>query len=214
MKTISLVVFIHLLSPLAHGVSPDPSELENLPRPALEAPKREVLSPSSDVPDWQIQWEYAQVLSYLGRHDDSVAMYDRLLAVRPELLKAKEELVEVLFWKGDFARADELLQSLPPPHSFDIALVEAHILTRKGKHKEAAIVLSDLVSSSPKDLKLRFFLSQSLLWSGDTPGSITELRKLVQDHPEDKQLRRHLARALTIAGRHKEAAKELASSLK
>jgi len=210
------VSILILIAPyVVYAEEPVTSEdMDALPKPAIEAPAKGEVEILGKIPDWIVRWEYAQVLSYLGRHHEAIAEYRVVLREQPDLLKAKEELVKVLFWKGDLSGAEEALRSLPASESSDLQLIKAHLLTRKGHHREATLLLQSLVERSPRDPKLRFFLSQSLLWGKDVPRAITELQLLTREHPQDKQLRRHLARALTIGGRHREAAKELAASLR
>ena len=81
---------------------------------AGEASRRSDTLPTAgqEIPDWMARWELARVLSYAGRHEESVTEYRKLLKERPDLPKARIELAKVLFWQKKAGEALAVLEGV------------------------------------------------------------------------------------------------------
>lgn len=176
-------------------------------KPAPEGPLQE-------IPDWKARWELARLLSYVKRYPESVAEYDKVLKEKPDLLEAKIELARVCSWKGDPARAFEIMNSIPleeVPEEMRVLMADLHVARKE--YAKADPIYRRHLERHPEDLRARLSLAELLSWTRRYPESLSQYEILLRARPEDHQVRRKYAFVLSWSGRHADAIVELRRTL-
>ena len=193
-----------LIPPSIQGESPSKPKLIKV------AP----VKPGEEIPDWVARWELAKVLSYMKRYDESVTEYEKLLKEKPDLVDAKVELANVLFWKGDDKAAIKTLEQIPPKDiTGETKVLMADLFVTQKDYGKAEPLYRAHLDSHPEDQAVRLKLAEMLSWQKKYDASLTEYRKILKARPDDIQVRRRYAFVLIWAGKHSEAASELKKTL-
>ncbi len=175
----------------------------------------EVTLEGKEITNNQARLEYARVLSYLKRYDESIHEYQLILQTDPGSTKARMEMAKVLFYQG---KVDEALQELSQVPSKDIDdatwILIADIYSKKKDYKKAENIYSQSLQKTPEDDKTRLKLAEILSWQKRYDESIYQYQALIGHHPNDIQLRRKYAQVLTWMGNDDEAAIEWEKTLK
>lgn len=170
--------------------------------------------PGEEIPDWLARWELAKVLSNVKRYDESILEYRKLLREKPELSKARVELANVFYWKGDREKALETLEKVPPKDVDEGGrLLMADIYVANKDYERAEPIYRAYVREHPKDVTVQLKLAEMLSWAGRYDESLNVYEKLLEMRPDDIQLRRKYAFVLIWAGRNEDAAGELKKTL-
>lgn len=170
---------------------------------------------TEEVPDWVARWELARALSYSKRYDESVAEYKKLLAERPDLLKAKAEMAKVLFWQGKKQEAASILESLETRQTDDESrLLLADLYVSRKAYKKAQPLYRAYLERHPGNHAVRIKLAEMLSWDKQYEASLKEYRQLLAALPDDIQIRRKYAFVLMWTKKYDEAAAELKKTLK
>jgi tetratricopeptide (TPR) repeat protein len=170
--------------------------------------------PLQEIPDWKARWELARLLSYVKRYQESVAEYEKVLKEKPDLLEAKIELARVHAWKGDQARAFEIMKSIPLeeiPEELRVLVADLHVARKE--YAKAEPIYRRHLERHPEDLKARLSLAELLSWTQRYPESLSQYEILLKARPEDRQVRRKYAFVLSWSGRHADAIVELRRTL-
>jgi tetratricopeptide (TPR) repeat protein len=172
------------------------------------------VTPGEEIPDWTARWELARVLSYVGKYDEAVTEYRKLLAEKPDLAEARIELANVFYWKGKKQEALEMLEGVSTKDldvNSRVLLADIHVA--QGKYREAEPLYRQYLDKHPEDLVVRLKLAEMLSWEKKYGPSLSEYEKILDAKPDDTQIRRRYAFVLIWAGRHQEAAAELRKTL-
>ncbi len=172
------------------------------------------VTPGEQIPDWAARWELARVLSYVGKYDEAVTEYRKLLAEKPDLAEARIELANVFYWEGKKQEALEMLEGVSTKDlDADSRVLIADIYVAQGKYGEAEPLYRQYLDKRPEDLVVRLKLAEMLSWEKKYGPSLSEYEKILEAKPDDTQIRRRYAFVLIWAGRHQEAAAELRKTL-
>lgn len=183
--------------------------------PTPSPPAQPTLGPGTgDIPEWQARWELARLLSYDKRYDDSLQEYRQVLAAKPDLVQAKVEMAQVLFWAGRGDEALAILKAAPREALDDPSrLTLADLLIAQKQYQPAEAILADYLARHPDDQAARLKLAELLSWVKRYDASLAEYRRLLADRPDDAQLRRKYAFVLIWAGQRDQAQAELRKTL-
>jgi tetratricopeptide (TPR) repeat protein len=117
--------------------------------------------------------------------------------------------------RGDYDGALASLEAAArtaPPHSPIIERardVGAEVLSRAGRHREAAVWLEDLLRDRPDSAGHWRRLARVLKAAGDRKGEIKAWRRVLELDPADYQAHKHLAAIFTASGHPSKAATHL-----
>ena len=158
-----------------------------------------------------INYMYAQVLTKLGRGDESKQYYERAIEVDPTFAQAALQLIDLYEAENEFAKAAAVLQPLiaEDPMNAEMQRRQAYLYLRAGEAEKARASLKALVEADPKDLRSMFYLAEAYNDLEQYTEADKLYRKLLEANPEDADVL--ASYALSQIGQHKfdEAAKTL-----
>lgn len=170
----------------------------------------------ADDSDIKTRLEYARVLSYTKKYDESIAEYQKVLKEDPNLTEAKIELAKVYYYQKNYPEALKSLSEVSgKDRTPDVELVMADIYMVEKDYPKAEEIYRRILDKVPgkKDF-IQLRLAEMLSWQKRYDDSLTIYRELIGSHPDDIQLRRKYAMVLLWAGHEEEAAAQLKSTLK
>lgn len=174
-----------------------------------------LIKPPPQITDTETRLEYARVLSYLKKYDESIEEYQKILKDNPNLTAAKIELAKVYYYQGNLDKALQLINELPKKDlTPEISLMIADTLLTKKNYDEAIEIYKKLLTQLPdkKDFIL-LRLAEIYSWQKKYPESLSIYEELLSRHPNDIQLQRKYAMVLIWSGKQKEAAEILKRTL-
>ncbi len=138
---------------------------------------------------------YAQVLTKLGRAEESRKYLERTVTLEPSFGPAIMQLIEFYEKEGNWQRAGEVLQPLveEDPLNLDLKRQQAVYFLRAGDATRAQAAFSSLVVTDPKDSRSQYFLAESLTDLERFPEADAIYRKLLLVTPDDPDLLSSLA---------------------
>lgn len=199
------------------GLFPEGAEAADrkVPAPAVGAPELKLDAGVEEIPDWLVRWELARALSYMKRYDEALEEYATLLKARPDLMEARIERANILYWQGKGQEALRELERLPARDlPQDSRLLMAEIYRSMKRYERSVPIYREHLSKRPDDQSVRLKLAETLSWMKDYPASLKEYEIILKARPSDIHVRRKYALVLTWAGRHADAARELRATLK
>ena len=183
--------------------------------PVIKTPLPSLAPIGEDIQDWQARWEFAHLLSYTKRYDESLGQYRKLLQEKPDLQKARIEMASVLSWAGKADEAVAVLRSVPQQDmDKDERLALADIFLAGKDYTAAEALLTEQLEISPNEDAARLKLAELLSWTKRYEASLKEYETLLTHRPDDVQVRRKYAYVLIWAGKRDQAIEELRKSLK
>jgi tetratricopeptide (TPR) repeat protein len=186
-----------------------------IPTPAVRAPELKLDAGVEEIPDWLARWELARALSYMKRYDEALDEYGKLLKARPDLVEARIETANILYWQGKVKEALRELEKLPFRDLPDVSrLLMAELYRSLKQYERSVSIYRDHLSKRPDDQSARLKLAEALGWMKDYPASLKEYEIILKASPSDIHVRRKYALVLSWAGRHADAARELRATLK
>lgn len=165
--------------------------------------------------EWNTRLEYARLLSYMKKYNESIAEYKKLLSARPTSVVAMIELAKVYTYAKDYQDAVALIQAIPPNKiTPEIELILADIATAQKDYPQAEALYEKNLNTNPKESDtIRLKLANVQSWAKEYDKSLENFKILLEKHPQDTQLRRKYAMVLFWAGKDDEAASELKATL-
>jgi predicted Zn-dependent protease len=158
-----------------------------------------------------VNYFYGQVLTKLGRGDESRQYYERAVEVDPTFAPAVQQLVELYEASNDFGKAAAVLQPLiaEDPANMELQRRQAYLYLRAGETEKARTSLKALVEADPKDMRSMFYLAEAYNDLEQYAEADKIYRKLLEATPDDPDVL--ASYALSQIGQHKfdEAAKTL-----
>jgi predicted Zn-dependent protease len=111
-----------------------------------------------------LNYSYAQLLTKLGRGNESQTYLERVIAADPSYGPAVLQLVDVYQRTGEWKRAAELLDAIieEDPSNLELQRQQAVFYLRGGDSEKAKARLETLLKSDQNDEKTRFFLAEAL----------------------------------------------------
>ena len=168
------------------------------------------------MPDQRaLNYNYAQVLTKLGRGDESRQYLERAVLVDPSFGPAVFQLVDMYQREGEWIKAAELLQPLINDDlmNLDLQRQQAYFYLRGGQPEKARAVFKTLVDNDPKDTRSRFYLAEALSDLEQYEASDQIYRGLLEKTPDDPDLIASFGLAQIGQKKYDEAAKTFRSLL-
>jgi len=140
------------------------------------------------VPDQRaLNYTYAQVLTKLGRGDESKQYLERAVLLDPTFGPAILQLVDIYQKENEFTKAAELLQPLigEDPLNLDLQRQQAYFYLRAGNSEKARALFKQIADADPKDTRARFYLAESLSDLEQYDEAQKIYRTLLEQTPED-----------------------------
>lgn len=134
-----------------------------------------------------INYLYGQVLTKLGRGNESRQYYERAVEVDPTFGPAVQQLVDIYEAENDFSKAAAVLQPLigEDPVNVELRRRQAYLYLRAGEAEKARASLKALVDADPKDTRSIFYLAEAYN-DLEQYGEADKLyRKLLEVTPDD-----------------------------
>lgn len=162
-------------------------------------------------------YEYATVLSWDGKYDESLVTYRKLLAVQPENHGLHLEMARVLLWQADLEKrpacaADALAECdsmlVHDPRNVEALKLSAAIDLRFSRYLEARMRLDRALRAAPEDAEATRLMAEAWEGARQHDQAIGLLRAYLKVHPAVIALRWSLADILVKRGRLGEAAEE------
>jgi len=117
------------------------------------------------VPDQRaLNYFYAQVLTKLGRGDESKQYLERAVQVDPTFGPAILQLIDIYQKENDWQKAADVLQPMinDDPMNLDLQRQRAFFLLRGGMTEKARAAFESLIKADPKDTRSQFYLAEAL----------------------------------------------------
>jgi tetratricopeptide (TPR) repeat protein len=143
------------------------------------------------VPDQRaLNFTYAQVLTKLGRGDESRKYLERAVEVDPTFGNAIMQLIDIYQKSNEFERAAEVLQPLinDEPNNLDLQRQQALFYLRGGQPEKARAAFKSLVEADPKDGRSLYYLADALTDLQQYEESDKIYRQLLEKTPDDPDL--------------------------
>lgn len=181
---------------------------------ALFGDDHALLTKGQNIKDLETRLEYARVLSYLKKYDESIEEYQKVLLEKPDLIQAKIEMAKIYYFKKDYDQALHILQGIPKDmETNEIDLVLGDIYVAQKDYAKAEEIYKKILKNSPKNDEIKFKLADMLSWQKRYAESLQLYEELLEQYPQDIQLRRKFAMVLLWSGKDSEAAQELKKTL-
>lgn len=137
-----------------------------------------------------LNYTYAQVLTKLGRGDESRKYLERAVEVDPTFSPAILQLIDIYQRENEWQRAAEVLQPLinDDPMNLDLRRQQAFFFLRAGLADKARAAFKTLVESDPKDLRSQYYLAEALNDLEDYEEADKIYRTLLEKTPDDPEL--------------------------
>lgn len=157
---------------------------------AAEA-ERVLASMLERAPDQRaLNYNYAMVLTKLGRGNESKPYLERAVEVDPTYLPAVQQLIDIYQKENDFDKAAAVLQPIinDDPANIDLLKQQAFFYLRAGEADKAKNALKTIVAADPKDSRAQFYLAEAYndLEQYDEADKI--YRKLLEQTPDDGEV--------------------------
>jgi predicted Zn-dependent protease len=137
-----------------------------------------------------LNYTYAQVLTKLGRGDESRKYLERSVEVDPTFSPAIQQLIDIYQRENEWERAAEVLQPLvtDDPANLDLQRQQAFFWLRAGSPEKARLAFKTLVEADPKDLRSQYYLAEALNDLERYEEADKIYRKLLEKTPDDPEL--------------------------
>ena len=117
------------------------------------------------APDQRIlNYNYAHVLTKLGRGDESKQYLERAVLLDPTFAPAIQQLIDIYQKENEWAKAADVMQPLitDDPMNLDLQRQQAFFYLRGGQTEKARAAFKSLSDADPKDTRSRFYLAEAL----------------------------------------------------
>lgn len=143
------------------------------------------------APDQRVlNYNYAQVLTKLGRGDESKQYLERAVLLDPTFGPAALQLVDIYQRENEWQKAAEVLQPLvdQDPANAELQRQQAYFWLRAGNAEKARTMFKSLLEADAKDARSMFYLAESLSDLEQYADAETIYRKLLEQTPNDPDL--------------------------
>ena len=137
-----------------------------------------------------LNYAYAQVLTKLGRGDESRQYLERAVQVDPTYGPAILQLIDIYQKENEWQKAAELMQPLinDDPMNLDLQRQQAFFYLRGGMPEKARAAFKSLVQADPKDTRSQFYLAEALNDLEQFEEADKIYRSLMEKTPNDPEL--------------------------
>ncbi len=150
-----------------------------------------------------LNYNYAQVLTKLGRGDESKQYLERAVQVDPTFGPAILQLIDIYQKENQWQKAADLLQPLinDDPLNLDLQRQQAFFYLRAGLPDKARAAFNSLVQADPKDTRSQYYLAEALNDLEQFEEADRIYRKLLEKSPNDPDVL--ASYGLSQIGQHK-----------
>jgi tetratricopeptide (TPR) repeat protein len=137
-----------------------------------------------------LNYTYAQVLTKLGRGDESRQYLERAVQVDPTFGPAILQLIDIYQKENEWEKAADLIQPLinDDPMNLDLQRQQAFFYLRAGMPEKARAEFKALTEADPKDTRSQFYLAESLNDLERFEEADTIYRNLLAKTPSDPEV--------------------------
>lgn len=156
-----------------------------------------------------INFLYAQVLTKLGRGNESATYYERVLRADPVYVPAITQLVDIYEKSNEFRKAAQVLEPLIEldPLNIELQRQQGMYYLRGGDSERARRRFEAAVQADPKEPRSRYFLAEALSDLGELKKGEELYRSLLSETPNEPELLISLGMNLAAQRRFEEAEK-------
>ena len=111
-----------------------------------------------------LNYTYAQVLTKLGRGDESRQFLERAVQVDPTFGPAILQLIDIYQKENEWQKSADVMQPLinDDPMNLDLQRQQAFFYLRGGMPEKARAAFKSLTEADPKDTRSQFYLAEAL----------------------------------------------------
>lgn len=137
-----------------------------------------------------LNYHYAQVLTKLGRGDESRRFLERAVEVDPTFGPAILQLIDLYQKSNEWGRAAELLQPLvnDDPANLDLQRQQGFFYLRAGMTEKARDSFQALLKADAKDTRAQYYLAEALSDLEQYPEADRLYRQLLEKTPDDADI--------------------------
>ena len=137
-----------------------------------------------------LNYTYAQVLTKLGRGDESRRFLQRAVEVDPTFGPAILQLIDLYQKSNEWGRAAELLQPLvnDDPANVDLQRQQGFFYLRAGMTEKARDSFQALLKADSKDTRAQYYLAEALSDLEQYPEADRLYRQLLEKTPDDADI--------------------------
>jgi tetratricopeptide (TPR) repeat protein len=137
-----------------------------------------------------LNYNYAQVLTKLGRGNESKQYLERAVLLDPTFGPAILQLVDIYQKENDYQRAAQVLQPLveEDPMNLDLQRQQGFFYLRGGMADKARAVFKSLVDADAKDTRSQFYLAEALSDLEQYADADRIYRSLLEKTPNDPEV--------------------------
>jgi len=154
-----------------------------------------------------INFSYAQVLTKLGRGNESRPFYEKVLLSDPGFGPAISQLVDIYEKSNEFRKAAEVINPLIEldPLNIELQRQQGLYYLRAGQSEKARQRFDAAVKADPKEPRSRYFLAEALSDLGELKQAEVIFRDLMKEKAADPELLISLGMNLAAQRRFDEA---------
>jgi predicted Zn-dependent protease len=137
-----------------------------------------------------LNYNYAQVLTKLGRGHESKQYLERAVLLDPTFGPAILQLIDIYQKENEWSKAADLLQPLisDDPANPDLQRQQAFFYLRAGQSEKARAAFKALAAADPKDARSQFYLAEALSDLERYEEADKIYRSLLEQTPDDADL--------------------------
>ncbi len=137
-----------------------------------------------------INYNYAQVLTKLGRGAESKQYLERAILLDPTFTPAIMQLIDIYQKENEWGKAATLLEPLiaDEPMNVDLQKQQAFYYLRAGMSEKARAAFQSLTTAEPKDTRSLFYLAEALSDLGRYDEADKIYRALLEQSPNEPEL--------------------------
>ncbi|HEV7921135.1 MAG TPA: tetratricopeptide repeat protein [Thermoanaerobaculia bacterium] len=156
-----------------------------------------------------INYNYAQVLTKLGRGNESKQYLERAVLLDPTFGPAVLQLIDIYQRENEWQKAAEVLEPLvgEDPMNLDLQRQQAYFWLRSGNAEKARASFKALSEADPKDTRAQFYLAESLSDLDQYAEADKIYRKLLEQTPDDTDVLSSFGLSQVGQRQYEEAAK-------
>ncbi len=137
-----------------------------------------------------LNYVYAQLLTKLGRGDESKQYLQRAVEVDPTFGPAILQLIDIYQKENEWKKAAEIMQPLitEDPMNLDLQRQQAYFYLRGGMAEKARAAFKALIEADPKDTRSQFYLAEALNDLEQYAEADKIYRGLLEKNPSDAEV--------------------------
>jgi tetratricopeptide (TPR) repeat protein len=159
-------------------------------------PEREIRQQGPAVTQWHALWLQARSAVRQDDFTAAVQIYEKLLAIKPNLEEARWELTKIWLGQHEWEKAARLLERLLEADADRVAYLNAlaAILQGKAYHSRSVELFSRALKKEPENIESMEGIIQSLVKLRRKGEALPYLKRLHLLKPADRRIRQDLAR--------------------